>query len=48
MKPLIVKRSRFKLAEFLDGLRTFSLDHLGDGDPLPGVAGDIVYHAPST
>lgn len=43
MKPLIVNRSRFKLAEFLDTLHTFSLDHFGDGDPLPGVSGDIVY-----
>ena len=44
MKSLIVKRSRFKLAEFLDALHRFSLDHLGDGNPLPGVSGDIVYH----
>ena len=42
-KPFIVNRSRFKLAEFLDALHRFSLDHLGDGNPLPGVSGDIVY-----
>ncbi len=44
MKPLIVNRSRFKLAEFLDTLHRFSLDNLGDGNPLPGVSGDNVYH----
>ena len=43
MKPLIVNRSRFKLAEFLDTLHRFSLDNLGDGNPLPGVSGDNVY-----
>jgi len=46
MKPIIVNRSRFKLAAFLDALHTFSLDHLGSGNPLPGVSGDIVYHDP--
>lgn len=46
MKPFTVKRSRFKLVAFLDALHRFSLDHLGDGDPLPGVSGDIVYHDP--
>lgn len=46
MKPLIVNRSRFKLAEFLDTLHRFSLDNLGDGNPLPGVSGDIVYPDP--
>src|SRR5258708_7195548 len=44
MKPMIFKRSRFKLAKFLAALHQFSLQHLGNGDPLPGVSGDIVYH----
>ena len=43
-KPMTFKRSRFKLAEFLAALHQFSVQHLGNGDPLPGVSGDIVYH----
>ena len=43
-KPMTFKRSRFKLTKFLAALHQFSLQHLGNGDPLPGVSGDIVYH----
>ena len=44
MTPIIFKRSRFKLTKFLDALHQFSLQHLGNGDPLPVVSGDTVYH----
>jgi hypothetical protein len=44
MKPMIFKRSKFKLAKFLDALHRFSVQHLGNGDPLPAVSGDTVYH----
>jgi hypothetical protein len=43
MKPIISKRSRFKLKGFLAALERFSLDHCGNGEPLPGVSGDAVY-----
>ena len=43
MKPLTFKRSKFKLKGFLAALRQFSLDHWGNGEPLPGVSGDTVY-----
>lgn len=44
MKPMIFKRSRFKLARFLSALHRFSIQHFGNGNPLPAVSGDIVYH----
>lgn len=43
MKPIIIKPSRFKLKGFLAALHQFSLDHWGNGEPLPGVSGDAVY-----
>ena len=43
MKPLSIKRSKFKLMQFLDALHNFSLDHFGDGNPLPVVSGGTVY-----
>ena len=43
MKPLTFKRSRFKLNGFLAALERFSLDHCGNGEPLPGVSGNAVY-----
>lgn len=46
MKPLVFKRSWFKLKKFLDALHRFSVDHLGNGNPLPVVVGDTVYHDP--
>jgi hypothetical protein len=46
MKPLIFKRSRFKLKKLLDDLHRFSTQNLGDGNPLPAVSGDTVYHDP--
>lgn len=44
MKPITIKRSRFRLEALLTALHKFSQEHLGDGDPLPAVAGDTVYH----
>lgn len=44
MKPITIKRSRFRLKAFLNALHTFSLEHLGNGNPLPAVTGDTVYH----
>lgn len=44
MKPIIIKRSQFKLKGFLAALHQFSLDHCGNGEPLPGASGDTVYH----
>jgi hypothetical protein len=46
MKPMTFKRSRFKLAKFLDALHKFSVQHLGNGNPLPAGSGDTVYHDP--
>lgn len=43
MKQLSIKRSKFKLTQFLDALHKFSLDHFGDGNPLPVVSGGTVY-----
>lgn len=43
MKPLIIKRSRFRLKEFLDALHAFSLEHAGGGNPLPALSGGTVY-----
>lgn len=43
MKPLSIKRSKFKLTQFLDALHNFTLDHFGDGNPLPVVSGGTVY-----
>jgi hypothetical protein len=43
MKQLIIKRSKFNLTQFLDALHNFSLDHFGDGNPLPVVSGGTVY-----
>lgn len=43
MKPIIVKRSRFKLKGFLAALERFCLDRCGNGEPLPGVSGNAVY-----
>ncbi len=43
MKELSIKRSKFKLTQFLDALHKFSLDHFGDGNPLPVVSGGTVY-----
>ena len=40
MKPFIVKRLRFRLKKFLAALHQFS----PDGNPLPGISGDIVHH----
>lgn len=44
MKPMIFKRSRFKLTKFLDALHRFSVQNLGNGNPLPVVSGETVYH----
>jgi hypothetical protein len=44
MKPITTKRSRFRLKAFLNALHKCSLEHLGNGDPLPVVSGDTVYH----
>lgn len=44
MNSITTKRSRFRLKAFLNALHKFSLEHLGDGDPLPVVSGDTVYH----
>src|SRR4051812_36211928 len=46
MKQMTFKRSRFKLTKFLDALHRFSVQHLGNGNPLPAVSGDTVYHDP--
>ncbi len=43
MKQVRMKRSKFKLRKFLDALHLFSLDHCGDGNPLPVVSGGTVY-----
>ena len=43
MKTFVLKRSRFKLDTFLAALHGFSVQHMGDGNPLPGVSGGIVY-----
>lgn len=43
MKQLSIKRSKFKLTQFLDALHNFSLNHCGDGNPLPVVSGGTVY-----
>ncbi len=43
MKAIKIKRSRFRLRAFLTDLHRFSVRHLGDGAPLPGVSGDITY-----
>jgi hypothetical protein len=40
MKALTIKPSKFRLKKFLDALHRFS----PDGNPLPGVSGDIVHH----
>jgi len=40
MKPLTIKKSRFKLKKLLDDLHGFT----GEGNPLPAISGDIVYH----
>jgi hypothetical protein len=41
---MIFKRSRFKLTKFLDALHKFSVQSLGNGNPLPVAVGDTVYH----
>ena len=46
MKPITVKRSRFRLTKLLDALHKFSVDHLGSGNPLPVASGDTVFHDP--
>src|SRR5205809_917810 len=46
MKPITCKRSKFKLTKFLDALHRFSLQNLGNGDPLPVAVGDTVYNDP--
>lgn len=46
MKALSFKRSRFRLKRFLDALHKFSVQNLGNGNPLPAVSGDTVYHDP--
>jgi len=43
MRQFSIKRSKFKLKRFLDALHNFSLDHCGDGNPLPVVSGGTVY-----
>ena len=43
MKPFSIKQSKFKLTMFLDALHNFSLNHCGDGDPLPVVSRSTVY-----
>jgi len=43
MRQLSIKRSKFKLKRFLDALHKFSLDHCGDGNPLPVASGGTVY-----
>jgi hypothetical protein len=40
MKPIIVKQKKFKLKNFLDALHQFGRE----GNPLPAISGDIVYH----
>ncbi len=44
MKPITLKRSRFRLKAFLNALHKFSLEHLSNGNPMPAVFGDTVYH----
>jgi hypothetical protein len=44
MNPITIKRTRFRLKAFLNALHQFSLEHLGNGNPLPVVSGDTVYH----
>src|SRR5947209_1588840 len=46
MKPITVKRPRFRLTKLLDALHKFSVDRLGSGNPLPVALGDSVYHDP--
>ena len=46
MKAIRIKRSKFRLGAFLAELHRFSVRHLGDGNPLPGVSGDIAYFDP--
>ena len=46
MEPLIMSHGRFRLGTFLTALHRFSLAHGGDGNPLPVVVGDLVYHDP--
>jgi hypothetical protein len=44
MKPITVKRSRFRITKFLDALHNFGVAHLGNGNPLPVALGETVYH----
>jgi hypothetical protein len=44
MNSITIKRTRFRLKAFLNVLHKFSLDHLGNGNPLPVVSCDTVYH----
>ena len=46
MDLLSFRRDRFRLSEFLSALHRFSLSNGGDGNPLPVVVGDLVYHDP--
>lgn len=44
MNSITIKRTRFRLKAFLNTLHKFSLHHFGNGNPLPVVSGDTVYH----
>ena len=46
MKPMTFKRSRFKLKIFLDALHRFSVQNLGNGNPLPVLSGETVHLDP--
>lgn len=46
MKQITVKRSRFRLTRFLAALHKFSVQNLGNGNPLPVVCADTVYYDP--
>lgn len=43
MNSITIKRTQFRLKAFLAALERFSLDHYGNGEPLPGVTGNAVY-----
>lgn len=46
MQPLSVQRTRIDLVALINSLHRFSLNHGGDGNPLPVVVGDTVHHDP--
>lgn len=46
MKAIRVPLKAFALSRFLNALHHFDLSHAGDGNPLPAVVGDTVYHDP--